>query len=120
MSISNIIWTGQTKAELFSLAKALLGSIFVQKNARKPRLEERGRGGQLIIFANLQSHCLKPVFLYITKTCLYNLDPLKRHFYIVKLEFTGVYIIFAQNIDCAYSLEPPQQGGSNEYAQSMF
>ena len=26
----------------------------------------------------------------------------------------------AQNIDCGYSLEPPCQGGSNEYQQSMF
>ena len=26
----------------------------------------------------------------ITKTCLYNFDPLKPHFYIVKLGFTGV------------------------------
>ena len=32
--------------------------------------------------------------LYIKKTCLYNFDPLKPHFYIVKLGFTGVYIIF--------------------------
>ena len=30
----------------------------------------------------------------ITKTCLYNFDPLKPHFYIVNLGFTGVYIIF--------------------------
>ena len=30
----------------------------------------------------------------ITKTCLYNFDPLKPHFYIVKLGFTGVFIIF--------------------------
>ena len=48
----------------------------------------------------------------ITKTCLYNFDPLKPHFYIVKLGFTGVYIIFlisAQNIDCGYSLEPPRR-----------
>ena len=30
----------------------------------------------------------------ITKTCLYNFDPLKPHFYIVKLGLTGVYIIF--------------------------
>ena len=30
----------------------------------------------------------------IMKTCLYNFDPLKPHFYIVKLGFTGVYIIF--------------------------
>ena len=31
---------------------------------------------------------------YNTKTYLYNFDPLKPHFYIVKLGFTGVYIIF--------------------------
>ena len=30
----------------------------------------------------------------ITKTCLYNVGTLKPHFYIVKLGFTGVYIIF--------------------------
>ena len=61
--------------------------------------------------------------LFITKTCLYNVDPLKPHFYIVKLGFTGVHIIFlisAQNVDCGYSLEPPRRGGSNEYPQSMF
>ena len=29
-----------------------------------------------------------------TKTCLYNFDPRIPHFYIVKLGFTGVYIIF--------------------------
>ena len=34
------------------------------------------------------------LFLHITKTCLYNFDPLKPQFYIVKLGFTGVYIIF--------------------------
>ena len=28
--------------------------------------------------------------------------------------------ISAQNIDCGYSLEPPQRGDSNEYLQSMF
>ena len=59
----------------------------------------------------------------ITKTNLYNVDPLKPHFYIVKLGFTGVYIILlisAQNIDCGYSLEQPRRGGSNEYPQSMF
>ena len=31
---------------------------------------------------------------YIRKTYLYNFDPLKPHFYTVKLAFTGVYIIF--------------------------
>ena len=61
--------------------------------------------------------------LYITKTCLYKFGPLQPHFYIVKLGFTGVYIIFLilpNNIDCRYLLEPPRRGGSNEYPQSMF
>ena len=34
------------------------------------------------------------LYISITKTCLYNFDPLKTHFYIVKLGFTGVYNIF--------------------------
>ena len=72
-------------------------------------------------FANsLDNYCIKSP---ITKTCLYNVDPLKPQFYIVKLGFTGVYIILlisAQNIDCGYSLEPPRRGNSNEYPQSMF
>ena len=33
-------------------------------------------------------------WVHITKTYLYNFDPFKPHFYIVKLGFTGVYIIF--------------------------
>ena len=51
------------------------------------------------------------------------LIPLNPTFYIVKLGFTVVYIIFLislKNIDCGYSLEPPRRGGSNEYPQSMF
>ena len=31
-----------------------------------------------------------------------------------------IFLIFAQNIDCGYMLEPPQRGSSNEYPQSMF
>ena len=67
--------------------------------------------------------CQCLVIPYITRTCLYNVDPLEPRFYIVKLGFTGVYIIFLfplKNIDCGYSLEPPRRGGSNEYPQSMF
>ena len=30
------------------------------------------------------------------------------------------FLIFAQNIDCGYTLEPPRRGGFNEYPQSMF
>ena len=53
---------------------------------------------------------------------LYNFDPLKPHFYIVKQVFTGVYIFFLfllKNIDCGYSLEPNRRGES-EYPESMF
>ena len=31
-----------------------------------------------------------------------------------------IFLIFAQNIDRGYTLEPPQRGGSNECPQSMF
>ena len=31
-----------------------------------------------------------------------------------------IFLIFAQNIDCGYTLEPPRRCGSNEYPQSMF
>ena len=31
-----------------------------------------------------------------------------------------IFLIFAQNIDCGRTLEPPRQGGSNVYPQSMF
>ena len=31
---------------------------------------------------------------HISKTCQYNIDPLKPHFYIIKLGFSGVYIDF--------------------------
>ena len=30
------------------------------------------------------------------------------------------FLIFAQIIDLGYTLEPPQQGGPNEYPRSMF
>ena len=55
----------------------------------------------------------------ITKTRLYNFEPLKPHFYTVKLGLTGVYVFFflflLKNIDCGYSLEPPHRT-----PQSMF
>ena len=53
----------------------------------------------------------------------HNFDPLKPHFYTVKLGFTGYTLFFLfllKNVDCVYSLEPPQQGGSKEYPHSTF
>ena len=60
---------------------------------------------------------------HITKTYLYNFDPLKPHFYIVKLGLQGytLFLLFLlKSIDCGYSLEPPRRGGFNECPQSMF
>ena len=34
--------------------------------------------------------------------------------------FKYIFLIFAQNIDYGYTLEPPRRGCSNEYPQSMF
>ena len=39
------------------------------------------------------------------------------HFQLKKFD---IFLIFAQNIDCGYTLEPPRRGGSDEYPQSMF
>ena len=74
----------------------------------------------LTCFSQTYSSC-RPIT--ITKTCLYNFDPLKPQFYIVKLGFTGVNIIFlisAQNHRLWYSLEPPRRGGYNEYHNLCF
>ena len=47
-----------------------------------------------------------------------NISPPKTEsFQIKKVRY---FLIFAQNIDCGYSLEPPHQGGSSGYPQSMF
>ena len=36
------------------------------------------------------------------------------------MKFFDNFKIFAQNIDCGYTLEPPRWGSSNEYLQAMF
>ena len=70
----------------------------------------------LIIFSFCSRLCIR-------KTSPCNEYPLKPQFYIEKLGFAGVYLIFLfliQNIHCGYSLEPPRRGGSNVYPQCMF
>ena len=47
------------------------------------------------------------------------------HYANMSVQYTAIFhgyifLIFAQNIDCGYTLEPPRRGGSNEYPQSMF
>ena len=62
----------------------------------------------IFIFASLSdtaARMSKGVYsklLGITKTYLYNSDPLQSHFYIVKLGFTGLYIIFLISVQKTY------------------
>ena len=58
--------------------------------------------------------------------------PLQKHAHVIYRKFFGfknenfhrkkidIFLIFAQNIDCGYTLEPPRRGGSNKYPQTMF
>ena len=112
-SLVNTETNCSSKVFTFIWLSEYVTSFFAPYGARTPVLSV------LSVFLLL----MKLHSFYITKTYLCNFDPLKPHFYIVKLGFTGVYIIFLisdQNIDCGYSLEPPRRGGSNEYPQSMF
>ena len=45
------------------------------------------------------------------------LQPKKENF---QIKNSNIFHISAQNIDCGYSLELPQQGSSNKYPQSMI
>ena len=38
----------------------------------------------------------------------------------LKKIYDFLFLIFCSNIDCVYTLEPPQRVGSNEYPQSLF
>ena len=60
------------------------------------------------LFSVYHLHVFICLNVTITKTCLYNFEPLKPHFYIVKLGFTLFFLFLLKNI------------GSNEYPQSMF
>ena len=59
---------------------------------------------------------------HITKTCIFKhtanfITKKKENF---QIKNSDIFHVSAQNIDCGYSLEPPHQGSSNEYPQSMF
>ena len=54
------------------------------------------------------------------QTMIKYFDPLKPRFYIVKLGFIGVYIIFRISVKTWIVGTRILRGGSNEYPQSMF
>ena len=63
--------------------------------------------------------------MFSTMTCDYCPYNIQTIFSAVKIEnfqqkVFDIFLIFAQNIDCGYTLELPRRSGSNEYPQSMF
>ena len=64
-----------------------------QKNARKAHKSAPSSPNEVIsVLKELKKHRAKTQGkTSITKTYLYNFDPLKPHFYVVKLGFTGVF-----------------------------
>ena len=58
----------------------------------------------------------------IRKTCQLTIMELFMAAKTKKLQMKNcyVFVIFARNTDCGYSLEPPHQGGSNGFPQSML
>ena len=63
---------------------------------------------------------LSEKFQFITKTRLfkYTENFTTKKMAIFQIKNSDICHIYAQNIDCGYSLEPPRRGGSNEYPQS--
>ena len=82
--------------------------IFIQLNLNSSNIDGS------YTMANLNS---------ITKTCLYNFDPLKPNLYSKTGVYRGIhnfFLISAQKHRLWHSLEPPRRGCSNEYPQFMF
>ena len=70
---------------------------------------------------NFRLRCLRFGFLDITKTGLFKyIENFTTKNWKFSDKNSDIFHISALNIDCGYSLEPPRQGGSNEYPQSMF
>ena len=61
---------------------------------------------------------MRPV---ITKTRLLKyIEMLQRKKENFQIQISDIFHIFAHRIDCGYALEPPRQGGSNEYPHCVF
>ena len=73
-----------------------------------------------IFFSSFSFRCFMWSF-HMTKTCLFKyIENLTTKNWKFSDENSYIFHISAQYIDCVYSLEPPRQGGSNEYPQSML
>ena len=117
----NISLSGDVSCPLKRLANFKLN--WSQRTAKHPTRSVLPAKTQISLNIHQVCHVFALLPLCITKTRLYNFDPLKPNFYTVKLGFTGYALFFLfllKNIDCGYSLEPPRRCNSNEYPQSMI
>ena len=80
---------------------------------------ENAQADLYLRLAHISEGTFSHIVADITKTYLYKSDPLKPHFYIVKLGFTGVYIIFLISAQ-KHRLCVLVRTASNEYPQPMF
>ena len=72
-----------------SVISFVVNETMLNRNLQKKKKKKKKK----MMMMNKYKHAFR--FDTITNTCLDNIDvPLKPHFYIVKLGFTGVYIIF--------------------------
>ena len=69
------------------------------------------------LFAQVPSHYKNSLIQIYRK---FHLQKLKNFTQKNPSETSVIFHISALNIDCEYSLEPPRQGGSNQFPQSMF
>ena len=118
------------ETSIIQIQQRKLKNIFLAKNSKKSLYYKNciGHCGDKFNFRvpiweqNTETEKRNGFWYVIRKTHLYNVDSLQPHFYIVKLGFTGVDIIFLISAlrHCGYSLELPQWSSSDEYPQSMF
>ena len=81
-------------------------STIIQKKASKRNVHSNGSNKRM------QPRILHSFPKTRHSNILKNLQPKKEHF---QTKRSDIVHISALNIDCGYSLEPPRQGGSNEY-----
>ena len=101
------LFSGKNKKPIINVSSAELAQRVVKVNVYQVRkiVSNRDFFEQFKMIINRckrtgyvhMRHRTECLVVNITKTRLYSFDPLKPHFYIVKLGFTGVYIIFQEH-----------------------
>ena len=106
-----------------SLMNALNG--YLRTHGFFTRTAKTGQTGRMpkLISIGLSMHIIIWLVLscFITKTRLFKyIENFTTKKWNYQIKNSDNFLIWVQNIDCRYSLEPPRRGGSYEYPQSMF